>query len=1237
MVTRIEAALKECNGDRFASLARLYLSYRFYSIISTGFVLGKEKSRTGTPDKFIPIGDFYIYSEVTSQEKGIFGKLKADISHCFNQTDIPKEKIVKIILICNSEIPPKEYEKLNLHKNSLSPSTELEIIGIDDFATRIFRDYPSLCKELGIPIDTGQILEPKDFIKNYEKSKFATKLSNTFFNREKEIEDGIKKLSNNKILLISGPAGIGKTKFSLQLAELFKKEHSEFKLKLIVSNANLDIWEDLNIQLIKDNNYLIIVDDANKLKSNLELLLNFIDKRECQGQIKLIITVRNYVKAEVEHLLKHFEIITLKEFDKKELATILQSPEYNIRSYYVNRIYSISKGNPRIAIMAAEAGINKEIKKLHNASQIYEEYFSSVKHNIDSFNDKILLKVAGILSLLRHIDFDSKEVLDEINLVFGINTSLLLEKLQMLVNLEIADEFRNAYKITDQILGEYLFYSVFIKEQSIPFKKLLEVYIEKRSFPLTAILFPITSNYGSKEIKDLIQKDIKETWKEIKLSSKNISFLTDFWFYIPTETLQFLNVFERNSANEELSSYKFDIYESNRIGSYGDKRIDLLLNFRQFPDQFPLALSILHDYGLQSQINFSKYLKAYCQSFVYDEISLDTKYEVQTIALDFLFSKLKSNEMLYSKFILFIAYNYLVVHFQYNSLKGNKIYIGQEFVRLIPEQKVLRKKIWQFIFKCYLTKNLKKEVYSSLHQYILGISFHNKNEEAISFDRDLLLPFIVKNFNPNSYDDSVVVNKYVSKLKILNIDVQPGIEKKFRSRKYKLYLILSNNKLNLKDFNGDRDVFDKQKEVELQKFIRGFSEEDYLKLLEDINYLYSKDEKITRDYKSINKSLTAILRHLFIHEYKTFESVFSKLMEYDFSIKINFGAILFQLPFDEQKANGLRTILQSNPKNFKWLTIFWYHLPRNQFTTLDYTLFQQFLESDDFVNIWYIDNLLTKIDHLGFDKSVEINRILDTLNLKLMDGNSIYGDKRLFMYVFEKYPNIFINRLSNIEAMYKAFHKLNKYFDYDLSLLKIILNIHPQFMSELLEYTFDERDILNQRKLSLYRFDTLWNLDNYEEILTQILTFFMSSERYYFYDDSLSDLFLQNDQKGIDFLMAYLEKSQKEEVWSEIFKIVISKYKDHKLLFLDIVLNKGLSTDSFRYFDFCYQGFTYSGSEIPRIRERINELEKVKNHIQIKKNIEYLPYIEILESRIIGEKTYMGTIRKREFIDTFGL
>ncbi len=1237
MITRIEAALKECNGDKFANLARHYLAYRYDSVISSGFVVGKEKSKKGTPDNFMPLGDFYIYNEITTQEKKIFDKLKSDISDCFEQKDIPIEKIVKIILICNSEIPPKKYEELSLYKNTFSTSTKLELIGIDDLATRIFRDYPSLCKGLGIPIDTGQILELDGFIRNYEKSKFATKLSNTFFNREKEIEDGLKKLSENKILLISGPAGIGKTKFSLQLAELFKKEHSNFKIKIITSNSNLDIWDDLNIQLIKDNNYLLIVDDANKLKSNLEQLLNFIDKRECEGQIKLILTVRNYVKAEVEHLLKHFEIISLKEFDEKELATILQSPEYNIREYYVNRIFSISKGNPRIAIMAAEAGLNKEIEKLHNASQIYEEYFSSIKHSIDSFNDIDLLKVAGILSLLRYIDFDSKEVLGEIDFIFGIDSYLLLEKLQLLVKLEIADEFKNAYKIADQILGEYLFYTIFIKEQSIPFKKLLEVYVEKRSFPLTTILFPIISNYGFPEVKDLIQKDVKDTWEEIKSSSKTIHFLTDFWFYIQTEALQFLNSFKRNPIPDKFKTYDFTIYDSNRIGSYDDKRIDLLINFRQFPDQFPLALKIFNDYGLHNQENFSKYLKAYSQSFVYDNTSLDEKYKTQSLVLDFLYSKLEDTEELYSKFILFIAHKYLEVHFQSNSFRGNTIYMSSGPVRLIPEQKAIREKLWQFIFKCYLNENLKESVYSTIQQYISGLTFHNTNEEVISFDRDLLIPFIENNFSPNSYEDSAIVNQYVSKLKMLEIDVNSGIEEKYRSREYNLYLTLSNDKLKLKDFDSQRNHYEKQKEIELQNFIYGFAENDYLKLLEDINYLYSKEEKIIQGYRSIHESIITIFRYLFVYESDIFLNVFRKLLNYAYSTEIRFGVMLYQLSFDKQKANGLRAVLQSSPKGFKWLPIFWHHLPNNQFTKLDYELFRQILESDDFIDIWHLDNLLKKIDHLGYDKSKEINRFIDIIKFKLENGKSLHGDKAFFVYVFKEYSEVFTKRIRDIETIYKTFHKQDTYFDYDLDLLKIILTINPQFMSDLLKFTFSERDIIKRRELSVYNFDRIWNLENYEEIMTQILNFFLSSDRHYLYDDYLHQFFVHNDIKGIEFLFSHLTKSKDEEVWIKIYRIIITKYKYQKLKFLDALLDKGLHVEDFKRLDFWDQGMVFSGSEIPRIRERINELVQIQNHIQQKNNIDHLPFIEILENRILGEKSYMERIRKREFIETFGL
>ena len=185
---------------------------------------------------------------------------------------------------------------------------------------------------------------------------------------------------------------------------------------------------------------MIVVDDANKLRSNLSSIVNFKDEFN-EGSIKIILTVRNYLKKEVENELKNFEEIELNNFDKTELSNILQSPEYNITNYYVDRIYSISKGNPRIALMAAIAGINKDIEKLNKASLILEEYFSSV--NVTIKDDLALLKVAGILSMFRSIDVANRQQLDEISNYFKIENNVIIEKLSLLVENELADVYKH--------------------------------------------------------------------------------------------------------------------------------------------------------------------------------------------------------------------------------------------------------------------------------------------------------------------------------------------------------------------------------------------------------------------------------------------------------------------------------------------------------------------------------------------------------------------------------------------------------------------------------------------------------------------------------------------------------------------------------------------------------------------------------------------------------------------------
>ncbi|OOG76924.1 hypothetical protein, partial [Flavobacterium sp. A45] len=232
MITSIEQALLSCNPDKFANICRLYLGYRYPIVNPTGLVVGKEKSKKGTPDNFISDNDSYIFSEITTIDKNqLVPKLKKDIEHCFNQNDVSSDKIIRIILICNQEITTKIQEELNEHKNSINKFTKLEVIGLDAFATIIFRDFPSLSRELGLNIDTGQILEMSEFIIQYEKSKFATPLSNAFFNRESELDKSIELLKQHDFLLITGQAGVGKTKFSIQLVSNYLKSNPGYIVK----------------------------------------------------------------------------------------------------------------------------------------------------------------------------------------------------------------------------------------------------------------------------------------------------------------------------------------------------------------------------------------------------------------------------------------------------------------------------------------------------------------------------------------------------------------------------------------------------------------------------------------------------------------------------------------------------------------------------------------------------------------------------------------------------------------------------------------------------------------------------------------------------------------------------------------------------------------------------------------------------------------------------------------------
>ncbi|CAL2105500.1 conserved hypothetical protein [Tenacibaculum sp. 190524A02b] len=1233
MLTQIEDRLKQCNGDIFANICRQYLSYEYKSILASGFVLGKEKSKKGTPDNFIPYNDYYVFNEVTTVEKDLIKKLEKDINHCFVQKDIPIEKISKIVLICNSKIDPKYYHRLSEFKNTYDKDTRLEVIGIDDLATRIYRDYHSIIRQLGIPIDTGQILELEEFLNIYEKSKFSTTLSNKFFNRKEELKEGIETLLNYDVLLLEGKAGVGKTKLSLELTKLFIEKNPDYQIKYIINNANLDIWEDLKVQFLNNKNYLIVIDDANKLRSNLELIVNFINREKREGKIKLLLTVRNYVKSEVEDKIGKASIIKLNNFTREELANILQSDEFNISKFYVDKIFNVSKGNPRLAIMAAKAGI-KDVKKLDNAYFIHEEYFSS-QGDLSSFQNINFFKASGILALLKNIDFENRKLITKIEEHFQISKKSLIENLQKLYIYEVSDEFEGIYKISDQILAEYLFFETFIKKRIISFQYLLQISAKDTSFNLSNLLTPIVNNYGFEYVKDFILSDLINVNSQLKSHEKKIKFYKEFWYYLPSECLLYIKKYIHGIVKNESDEFEFKVFKDSHTDSYEDEVIDILLNFKHYSDYFGLSVNLCLEYGFKNQLNFSKLLKILTQGYFYNYSSQEINYYNQIELFNILYKKANENKK-YKKIILFIAHKYLTSSYQITRNRNKGIEIGQIVVKASNEQLEFRKNLFNFIFTCF-SQGYKEETYSFFYRYLSDFGF-DINEDLINHDKDLVLEFFINNFSKSSYQECNIVDLFISNLDRYNITYPKDFNKQFISEEFFIYLKLSYEKLKLKDFEGDYEKYDRFKKNEIENFIKNYSLEDFKLLFKKIDFIYRQKKSNSYGYSMLGESIIAILKYLSDNYFDMFIDIINESFKYEFSDKLRYGRLFSIINLKQNKGEVLVNCLSKSFRGNDYLRSFWLESKNYNLKENDIELFHTSLFDKEDFSFWRVHEIIDKIDSRLVNKKRLVN---DLLNFIIQNQNRLQTkdvDSEFFLYIFEKFPLIFKHRIKEIKGLYLILSKMTKYFDLERRLLQLIISMYPNYVSSFLSKQMKDKKWFSREDLSNLKLHKLWEIDKYEKVFEKILVFLIQREDGFWSNTSnkLEVLFQESSTKKLYFLKHFLNNTNNDNEIISVFNIVVSKFNTHKLEFLQIILDKNIHFSVFRKLEFYVLTRVYSGSRIPRIRYAISENEIILNYLKNLDEIKYLEHINFMEKEIFYSKLSIERERKREFIESMG-
>lgn len=379
-IVSIKQKIEQLDAGSFQVLCDAYLSREGYpNPVSLGTKAGTQKTTQGTPDTYFCLANGkYVLAEYTTQRPGLAGKIRSDLEKCFDSqlSGINNDDITEIIY-CHTSSGIDAGADKSLKRYCQDKGVQLTMIGIDKLAEDISRKYPILAKEhLGLSVDTEQIQDPLDFVRQYDASALAAPLNTNFLFRENEIVRLQKAFDENNVVILSGAAGTGKTRLALEFAERFQKEHTAVKI-CVIHNHGLPIYDDLKQHFECPGDYFVIVDDANQL-SQLDLIIEYVNKKDNGYNVRILATVRNYalqkVKADIAGIV-HYSEVTLDSLSDDEIKSLVKDYLGIINRDYLNRIATIAEGNARIALIAGKVAVDANTHNIESALDLFFDYY----------------------------------------------------------------------------------------------------------------------------------------------------------------------------------------------------------------------------------------------------------------------------------------------------------------------------------------------------------------------------------------------------------------------------------------------------------------------------------------------------------------------------------------------------------------------------------------------------------------------------------------------------------------------------------------------------------------------------------------------------------------------------------------------------------------------------------------------------------------------------------------------
>jgi hypothetical protein len=1222
----------------------LFLSHGYPALNRTGSQKLKRKSKKGTPDAWWlqPSGQ-YVFAEYTTKaktdnKKAFLQKLKEDVRKCIDEkiTGIPTSQIQTIILCFNSEILPRETEALkkmlNRFKIQLAPPISLDVLALN-----IYSRYPHLAlKYLGLHIDTGQVLLPQQFIDEYAGSGLSTPLSNTFLHREEELKQLSRDIDAFEITILTGAPGVGKSKLALEAMAEWKKANSNYGL-FCISNKDETIAYDLNSHVLLGKDYLVFVDDANRQSQHLRSILHLLKSRK-PGRLKLLITVRDYALEFVKRSCSDFHYIVqnIQPLSDKHLEEILATKDFSITNpIWIKRILEIAKGNPRIAIMAAKLALkNKRLGDLFDLFEFYDLYFTSFIKDYGALNNMAIQQALGLLSFFYSIDTSFKSAFRDLLTVFGLDYYNIMEAFTALERMELAEisSDHTIYRISDQVLSNYFFYKVFIKDRTLDFSKLLYHYFDAHRHRFTDNLVPAQRDFGYKKVIPPIEPTIIQYFDSIAGNDeKAYQFLDTLWFCIPEHTISFLS--EKISALDTPIDPVFVANTKNKNQtSTTDQKLKIIERFFfQSEDLLISGLELAFEYVSKVPKQYDQLYRTLSAFFVFSFEDEVYNFHRQEQFVNFLIKNTSKSHPIYIRafFDLFPELTKTVFNVQGTTWKKNSFSLYTYRLPLKPSVKKIRKNLWQHALKHFSSERLASE--EIIFDYIKP---KQEVKDVLEFDVPFVLTFIDNFFDPGTFIHCYYIQQLLVRYKRLGIEHASfdTLKEKSYSDEYKLYRLIEQRWLRNKEEHEyetvDFEKFNRLKTIEVKYKLQLTSFQQFEDFYRTFLVIAREPHMENRNF---HFSLSIIIQEMFLLNP---ELAFQCLQHIQ-----NTGNHTGFIPYKTigevtQNNHGyiyslFQTIMANSYKaKYEWIFAFCCLLPDEKITQQHYeALMKAYTEITEY----------TYLDFRNLHKYLEFNKNIFADVLKIFVSKAEAGIQvELYHHFFEEYAGYFVDDLEILKQAYYTAEKTQQHFDYEGKSLLELLKLDETFFGEYVQYHTKQHYYLSIREYD--HLSIVWNLENAEQLVRQQLDF-LTKEKYFFAREDFANAFFKdlepaNKISALAFLRSYMKANKKDLIRiNTVLNVFRSSFNDQFFPAIGEYLKINNSIADFKKLDLLNNGFTITSAKTIWPEVRATQLGNILQYINsVPGSSKYAHQKAYLKTRISDENRWAEIERRDNFM-----